>query len=51
MKCFTTLQLNPLIILLKKMREAIAAQKLLTFFSTKNIGIFKKLTSENLTKR
>ena len=29
------------------MREAFALQKLLTFFSTKNIGIFEKLTSEN----
>ena len=25
-------------------------QKLLTFFSTKNTGIFEKLTSENLIK-
>ena len=43
------------------MREAFAMQKLLTFFqqiakaslifSAKNIGIFEKLTSENLTKR
>ena len=27
-----------------------SALKLLTFFSTKNIGIFQKLTSDNLTK-
>ena len=33
------------------MREAFAMQKLLTFFSAKNIGIFEELTSENLTKR
>ena len=32
------------------MREAFALQKLLTFVSTKNIGIFEKLTPENLTK-
>ena len=32
------------------MREAFALQKLLTFFSTKNIGIFEKLTSKNSTK-
>ena len=33
------------------MRAAFALQKLLTFFSTKNIGIFEKLISENLTNR
>ena len=38
-------------IFVEKMREAFALQKLLTFFATKNIGIFEKLTSENLTNR
>ena len=32
------------------MREAFALQKLLTFFSTKNIGVFEILTFEILTK-
>ena len=31
------------------MIEALTMQKLLTFFSTKNIGIFEKLTLEKLT--
>ena len=34
-----------------KMREVFALQKLLTFFSTINIGIFEILTFEILTKR
>ena len=34
-KYFTALLLNTLIFLLKKMREAFALQKFLTFFSTK----------------
>ena len=50
-KCFTTLLPNTLIFFDEKMREVFALQKLLTFFSAKNIGIFEKLTSENLTKR
>ena len=33
----------------KKMREAFAMQKLLNFFSTKNVGIFEILTLEILT--
>ena len=33
------------------MREAFALQKLLTFVSTKNIGIFEILTFEILTTR
>ena len=49
-KCFTTLLPNTLIFLLKKMREAFAMQKLLAFFSTKNIGIFQILMFEILTK-
>ena len=32
------------------MREAFALQKLLSFFSTKNIGVFEILTFEILTK-
>ena len=32
------------------MREAFALQKFLTFFQQKNIGIFEKLTTENLKK-
>ena len=39
-KCFTTLYPNTLIFFVEKVREAFAVQKLLTFFSTKNIGIF-----------
>ena len=35
----------------EKMREAFAMQKLLTFFSTKIIGIYEILTFEILTKR
>ena len=31
------------------MIEALTMQKFLTFFSTKNIGIFEKLTHEKLT--
>ena len=44
-KCFTTLQQNTLKFFVEKMREASH------IFSTKNIGIFGILTSENLTKR
>ena len=33
----------------EKMIEALTMQKFLTFFSTKNIGIFEKLTHEKLT--
>ena len=50
-KCFTTLLPNLLIFYVQKMRAAFALQKLLIFFSTRNNGIFKKLTSENLKKR
>ena len=35
----------------EKMREALAMQKLLTFFSIKNNGVFQILTLEILTKR
>ena len=41
-KCFTTLLLNILILLVEKMREALA--KASHIFSTKNIGIFHMLT-------
>ena len=44
--CFMTLLPNTLIFFVEKTRE-----KLLTFFSTKNIGKFKILTFEILTKR
>ena len=37
-------------IFVAKMREAFAVQKLLTFFSTKNIGLFQILTFENINK-
>ena len=47
-KCFTTSVPNTLIFFVEKMREAFALQKLLTFFSTKNIGIFEMLTFEIL---
>ena len=40
-----------LIFFVEKMREAFALQKLLTFFSTKNIGKFKIFTYEILTNR
>ena len=50
-KCFTTLYPNTLIFFVEKMREAFALQKLFTFFSTKNIGIFEILTFEILTSR
>ena len=48
----SNLQLNNQIhryFLLKKMRKAFAMQKLLTFFSTNNIGEFQILTFETLT--
>ena len=38
-------------IFVEKMREAFALQKLLTFFSTKNNGLFQILTFEILKKR
>ena len=39
-------------IFVEKMKDAFAMQKFLTFFFNKNnIGIFQKLSSENLTKR
>ena len=38
-------------IFIDKMREAFTMQKLLTFFSTKNIGVFQILTFEILTTR
>ena len=44
-KCFTTFIPNTLIIFVNKL------QKLLTFFSTKNIGVFEIFKSEILTKR
>ena len=50
-KCFTTLLLNTLIFFVENLREAFALQKLLTFFSAKNIGIFQILMFEILTKR
>ena len=39
-----------LIFFVEKMREVFVMQKLLTFFSTKNIGVFQILTNESLTK-
>ena len=48
-KCFTTLLPNTMIFFVEKMKEAFALQKLLTFFSTKNIGLFEILTFEILT--
>ena len=48
--CFTTLLPNTLKFFVEKMREAFALQKLLTFFITKNIGIFKILMNVILTK-
>ena len=49
-KCFVTLQPTTLKFLVDKIREGFALQKLLTFFSTKNIGVFEKLTFEILTR-
>ena len=45
-KCFTTLNPNTLIFLADNMREVFAMQKLLTFFSTKNSGVFQILMFE-----
>ena len=45
-KCFTTLQPNTLKFFVEKMREAFAV---LTFFSTKNNGVFQILTFEIFT--
>ena len=42
---------NTLIFFVEKMREAFERQKLLTFFSIKNIGIFEILSFEILTSR
>ena len=39
-KCFTTLQPSTLIFFIEKLRKSFAMEKLFTFFSTKNIGIF-----------
>ena len=50
-KCFMTLEPNTLKFFVEKMREAFASAKASLIFSTKNIGIFEKLTSENVTKR
>ena len=50
-KCFTTLLPNTLTFFVERMREAFALQKLLTFFSTKNIDIFEILMFKILTKR
>ena len=50
-KCFTTLLPETVIFFVEKMREAFALQKLLTFFSTKIIGMFRILRFEILTKR
>ena len=47
-KCFMTLLPNTLIFFVEKMREAAKASHI---FSTKNIGKFKILTFEILTKR
>ena len=49
-KWFTSIFSNTLIFFVGKMRDAFALQKLLTFFSTKNIGKFQILTFEILTK-
>ena len=46
----TSLEQNTLIFLLKKNREAFALQKLLTFFSTKNIGVFEILNFWNFNE-
>ena len=40
-KCFTTLQPNPLIFFAEKLREAFAVQKLLTFFQQKIMAYFR----------
>ena len=50
-KCFMTLLPNALIFFVEKLKKAFALQKLLTFFSAKNIGIFQILTFEILTER
>ena len=50
MKCFKTFFLNTLIFFVEKMTEDFALQKLLTFFSAKNIGVFEILKFEILTK-
>ena len=50
-KCLMTLKPNTLIFVVEKIREAFAMQKLLTFFSTKIIGIFQILTFEILTNK
>ena len=45
-----TLLPNALIFFIEKMREAFALQKLLTFFSTKNTGVYLILMLEMLMK-
>ena len=50
-KCFTTSLPNTMIFFVEKMKDAFALQKLLTFFSTKNIGIYQIYALEILTKR
>ena len=49
-KCFKTLLSDTLIFVVEKRREAFALQKLLTFFSLKNTGIFPIRTFEILTR-
>ena len=49
-KCFMTQLPNVLISFVEKIREAFALQKLLTFFSIKNVSIFQVLMFEILTK-
>ena len=48
---FTTLLPNTLKFFVEKMKKAFAVQNLLSFFSTKNIGIFEILVFEILTNR
>ena len=49
-KCLMTLYPNTLIFFVDKVREAFALQQLLIYFQQKNIGKFKILTFEILTK-
>ena len=48
--CFTLYNQKAPIFFVEKKGEAFALQKLLTFFSTKNIGIFEILSFEILIK-
>ena len=50
-KCFTTLLPNTLKFFAEKNERSFCNAKASHIFSTKNIGIFEKLTYENLTKR